>query len=666
MRLNQLTLENYCVYRGRQAVDLRPELKFGKRRPIVLFGGMNGGGKTTILDAIQLVLYGNRATCSKKNEKSYDQFLRESINRGVPESQGALIRLSFDYASDGQQNTYEVERRWVVKSGKVKEYVTVDKNGQTDRWLSENWAQQVEDLLPQGISQLCFFDAEKIRFLAEDETSNAALGNAIKSLLGLDLAERLISDSAVLETRIAKRVRPSAEKDAIEQLESDLKTKEQEIVNLVQDAAALENERLAAKKFMEDAERQFESVGGKHWTNRMERQNELAAAEGKMTAVNQQLEELAESEMPFLLVTRLINSLQRRIAEVHSAKEGSLVLDLLAKRDARLLKMLKEKKLSSENITVVKELLEKDRNDRKASILSPESVDVSTGGIQLLNKLTSFALGEKKYAAATALVSARKLTHDIEDLQRALTNTPKEDGVKEAAESLKLASQEFAVLDEKKRKLDEVITAERLVRTKLEEQTKRLFEKMADELSAGEEDLRLLKLLSRTQETMRLFLEKATANKIGRLAEHVTESFRFLLRKKSLVDRVVIDPTTFDIELEDGGGQRISKQQLSEGEKQIFAISVLWGLSRASTRPLPAVIDTPMGRLDAEHRNALLDRYFPNASHQVVILSTDTEIEESAFDKLQPAIARAYHLEYDDESKSTTATEGYFWQSALT
>ena len=666
MRLNQLTLENYCVYRGQQTIDLRPEMKFGKHRPIVLFGGMNGGGKTTILDAIQLVLYGNRATCSKKNEKSYDQFLRESINRGVPESQGALIRLSFDYASDGQQNTYEVERRWVVKSGKVKENVSVEKNGKADRWLSENWAQQVEDLLPQGISQLCFFDAEKIRFLAEDETSNAALGNAIKSLLGLDLAERLIADSAVLENRIAKRTRPSAEKDAIEQLDSELKAKDQEISKLLQDTAALENDRLAAKKRMEDAERSFESVGGNHWTNRMERQKELATAEGQMASVNAQLEELAESELPLILVTRLINSLQRRVADGHSAKEAALVLELLTKRDSRLLKMLKEKKLASESISVVKELLERDRTDRQTSLKTSETVDVSAGGNQLLNRLSGGALADKKYAAALALVNARKLTHDIEDLQRALANTPKEDGVKEAAESLKLASQEFAVLDEQKRKMDEVLTAERLVRTKLEEQSTRLYEKIADELSAGEEDLRLLKLLSRTQQTMQLFLQKATANKIGRLAELVTESFRYLLRKKSLVERVVIDPVTFGIELEDANGQRISKQQLSEGEKQIFAISVLWGLSRASTRPLPAVIDTPMGRLDAEHRNALLDRYFPNASHQVVILSTDTEIEESAFDKLQPAIARAYHLEYDDETKSTTANEGYFWQSALT
>lgn len=143
---------------------------------------------------------------------------------------------------------------------------------------------------------------------------------------------------------------------------------------------------------------------------------------------------------------------------------------------------------------------------------------------------------------------------------------------------------------------------------------------------------------------MREFLKRATAAKIDRLSQLVTDSFRYLLRKKSLVERVIIDPGDFSITLVDTAGNTVPKDRLSEGEKQIFAISVLWGLSQASARPLPAIIDTPMGRLDAEHRNQLVERYFPHASHQVIILSTDTEIECEYFERLQKHIARAYHI----------------------
>ena len=68
-----------------------------------------------------------------------------------------------------------------------------------------------------------------------------------------------------------------------------------------------------------------------------------------------------------------------------------------------------------------------------------------------------------------------------------------------------------------------------------------------------------------------------------------------------------------------------------------------------------------MGRLDSAHRGQLVNRYFPHASHQVIILSTDTEVERSYFEQLEPSIARAYHLRYDDISKRTVVEEGYFW-----
>ena len=161
---------------------------------------------------------------------------------------------------------------------------------------------------------------------------------------------------------------------------------------------------------------------------------------------------------------------------------------------------------------------------------------------------------------------------------------------------------------------------------------------------------------------MQAFLVRVTASKIDRLSALITESFRFLLRKQSLVERIIIDPTTFAITLYDPAGQAIAKQRLSEGEKQIFAISVLWGLARASARPLPAVIDTPMARLDAAHREHLVERYFPYASHQVVIFSTDTEVDRKYYQDLQPHIARAYHLNYDERAKQTVGEEGYFWK----
>jgi DNA sulfur modification protein DndD len=130
---------------------------------------------------------------------------------------------------------------------------------------------------------------------------------------------------------------------------------------------------------------------------------------------------------------------------------------------------------------------------------------------------------------------------------------------------------------------------------------------------------------------------------------------------EALVERILIDPSSFAMTLYDAAGQALPRHRLSEGEKQIFAVSVLWGLARAAARPLPAVIDTPMARLDAAHRQHLVERYFPHASHQVLLFSTDTEVDRHHYQALQPALARAYHLNYDERERLTVGVEGYFW-----
>jgi len=104
----------------------------------------------------------------------------------------------------------------------------------------------------------------------------------------------------------------------------------------------------------------------------------------------------------------------------------------------------------------------------------------------------------------------------------------------------------------------------------------------------------------------------------------------------------------------------IRKQELSAGEKQIYAVSMLWALAKVSGRPLPMIIDTPLARLDRDHRTLLSQHYFPKASHQVLILSTDTEIDEQHFAMLQPAIARSYELAFLPEHSRTEIRPGYF------
>ena len=126
-----------------------------------------------------------------------------------------------------------------------------------------------------------------------------------------------------------------------------------------------------------------------------------------------------------------------------------------------------------------------------------------------------------------------------------------------------------------------------------------------------------------------------------------------------LVSHIALDAVTLAITLYDARGDVVYRPFLSAGEKQILAIALLWGLGRASGREIPVIIDTPLARLDAEHRSRLLTRYFPNASHQVIILSTDSEVADTELDILSPSIAKTLHLSFDPTLGRSTIKEGY-------
>ena len=112
--------------------------------------------------------------------------------------------------------------------------------------------------------------------------------------------------------------------------------------------------------------------------------------------------------------------------------------------------------------------------------------------------------------------------------------------------------------------------------------------------------------------------------------------------------------------LYDTYNRSISKDELSAGEQQIYTTALLWGLARTSGKPLPMILDTPLGRLDTIHRQLLIEHYFPYVSHQVVLLSTDTEIVGHLLSLLRPHISHTFHLAYQQTAGHTTIEKGYF------
>ena len=129
-----------------------------------------------------------------------------------------------------------------------------------------------------------------------------------------------------------------------------------------------------------------------------------------------------------------------------------------------------------------------------------------------------------------------------------------------------------------------------------------------------------------------------------------------------MVANLLIDPSTFSLTLKNRSGHVIPPDWLSAGERQLLVVSILWGLARASGKALPVIVDTPVGRLDSTHRGNLVRHYFPHASHQVVLLSTDEEIVGATLRNLGSSIAQKYRLVFHEKTESTIIEPGYFME----
>jgi DNA sulfur modification protein DndD len=237
---------------------------------------------------------------------------------------------------------------------------------------------------------------------------------------------------------------------------------------------------------------------------------------------------------------------------------------------------------------------------------------------------------------------------------------PDEDQIRAAQEALEKARE---VRREKLGRLEALRMRKTFLQKQRDEVEARLDKLSERSLDArvGEDDRqRMLKHSMKVRETLGILRGKIVRRHVARLEELVLESFQRLLRKDGLATGLSINPDTFDTTLVGRDGRAFSFDRLSAGERQLLATSLLWGLARASGRPVPTIIDTPLGRLDSSHRRHMVERYFPHASHQVILLSTDEEIVGTYLETLAPYIARSYFLEHDEGAAQTRIASGYF------
>jgi DNA sulfur modification protein DndD len=168
-------------------------------------------------------------------------------------------------------------------------------------------------------------------------------------------------------------------------------------------------------------------------------------------------------------------------------------------------------------------------------------------------------------------------------------------------------------------------------------------------------------LTEKVQLVLDEYVQRLKVKKLELLEQYLLDAIKILMHKKEFIQRVSVDKDSFEVTLYRQNDDPFPKDLLSKGEKQMFATAILWALAKTSGKPLPFLIDTPLARLDEGHRVNLIEKFFPLASHQVAIFSTDTEITFEHYKKLKPYLNRSYAMEFLPEKGQTQKNSGYFW-----
>jgi DNA sulfur modification protein DndD len=149
------------------------------------------------------------------------------------------------------------------------------------------------------------------------------------------------------------------------------------------------------------------------------------------------------------------------------------------------------------------------------------------------------------------------------------------------------------------------------------------------------------------------------------LAATMTKCFKQIASKQNLISEIQINAQSLDFVYLDSDGNPTNRTSFSAGEKQLLVIAMLWALGICSKKKFPVIIDTPLARLDNAHRETLIKNYFPKASDQTILLSTDTEVYGKYYDLIRTYVDKEFTLAYNDEAKQTVIQDGYFEGEAI-
>lgn len=658
MHFTKVELHNFGIYKGTHVMCLKN--KSGNRN-ITLVGGLNGRGKTTFHDAVLLALYGRQALkYIQEKARSYEKLLVDHINKHTLDD---ITFIAVSICLDDGTNL-RIKRSWQLKNGKLEQNVIVEKNGSEDKYLGESWSYYIEEILPFGIAKFFFFNNEKITQLADDITFEQ-VKTSIKSAIGISTIEKAIEhvDEVIKRKNNALLAFEKSELNTdFKEVNSKIKDVEKQIteaMNAYHNAERIRDEYIAK---IEIKEKEFWSTGGALSINRDKIQQEKKRISVEVEALQAEIKQISGNpSTPLFMCKNLVrqsyeNELiyQQEEAKYYSNK----IIFELHQQIMDKLSVCGLDKMSFEKVkSVVDEVLV---NKYSKAFIAQNRKSISAASKLLYEHLITEVFQNIIHQITVLISKIDEQENEILNLDIHLEKANEKTLAMQLFEALKFLEAKRAEADFEYEKYKKLLENLNYQYATLKSQRKNLYKSVVEKQNANDDNARILKYAVMSMDVLNEFKIRLQQEKLNKLSDTITKCFKELVEKDSLVSNIKIESDTLDVIILDIDGNELLKTQLSAGEQQMFAVAVVWALAITSGYKAPVVVDTPMARLDSAHRTNFVTKYLPEASSQVVVLSTDEEIYGQYLDEIRDKIIDCYTLVYDEKEQCTSVVRGYF------
>ncbi len=660
MLIQRIKVSNYKTY-----LDLDLDLSVDEERPIILIGGSNGGGKTTLFEAISGALYGLKI-------ENRDHFM-ELVNQGAVGQVKPEISLQITFSGKvlGQEQKYILKRTYVLNpAGKPLESVSLNMNGNIfvygtmtapkERIKNEQEVNKIiKANLPQELSQYFLFDAMQSSELLKKNVFAQTIRDNFEKVLGFKKYLQLKKAAEKVQQEWAQ-LRLQAEQEAAEynELVSQKEKLEAELNSCIA-------EQDSYYKYLTSIEAEYQKAkeGAQQSASLNKRISEITS---KIEDIISRAAQYAEDIKGFMenveiniflpkMASNLsveINNILRIKEELQKTSTGAYSLETLRDVTTKVIDYLKQLSLCSPDV---------DEENVVSHMVAVQNTTNQQDPFDFLDSEEITALKSLvSRGASNQFVSLYRQRQDLEVLLATIEELRTE---KINLQQSQVGGNEYIIssYEESQRKLEKAKIREGQLRQDIQKLTSRIHR--FDVQIQQEPDLKydtLVKLKPFFEKVADSLLKKKKAQIESEMQQQLN---RLLVSYKGHIGRVELSDSmdNFNIRIFHTRGNEISLNQLNAASKQIFIQVLLKVLRNLGDYNPPVMIDTVMGVLDNESREILFEEYFPNLAEQTILLCTTSEVRpDSDYNKLEAFISKTFTLHRDVEEQKTVVTEDYF------